>query len=106
MNLQPCIVHPEARIVVHTPGHLLSQLQAPFLDRYARPFAWQLVGALCIPRDCKRSCNISFRLTHSLQNCKQIQEDDHNEVVSCMLLLVELHAKTSSKQNSHILQCQ
>ena len=33
--LQPCIVHPEARIVVHTPARLLHTLQAPFLDRYA-----------------------------------------------------------------------
>ena len=33
--LQPCIVHPEARIVVHTPSRLLGQLQAPFLDRCA-----------------------------------------------------------------------
>lgn len=32
--MQPCVVHPEARIVVHTPASLLKTLQAPFLDRY------------------------------------------------------------------------
>ncbi|KAL0055748.1 hypothetical protein WJX82_004037 [Trebouxia sp. C0006] len=33
---KPCNVHPEARIVVHTPARLLHTLQAPFLDRFEK----------------------------------------------------------------------